>query len=805
MVSNYLKIAVRNLIKHKGYSFINIFGLAVGMACCILIMLYVQDELGYDRYHEKADRIYRLSRQWTNQDGKISLHLGHVAPPFGPLIRNDFPETVLESVRFLRPGTLLLSQGDTHFQETRFFFVDSTVFSIFSWQLLQGDPITALAEPNMLVLTESMAKKYFGNENPMGKVLRVNQTTDVKITGIMKDVPLNSHFKPDFLCSFASFANAVGRQNLERNWGSNNYATYILVPERFDPVSFAALLPAFIDKYMGLGPAGQRPSQGTQLNLWPITSIHLHSNLDSEVEPNSSITYIYIYSAVALFVLLIACFNFMNLSTAQASRRAKEVGMRKVLGAHKQLLIRQFLGESVLLSFLALVLAVLVVHLALPWFNGFVGKELAMNYAGNVVELLLLLGIAGLVGIVAGSYPAFFLSAFQPAEVLKGETKSGKSGLAFRSVLVVSQFAISITLIVSMGIVFDQLEFVRKKNLGFDKEMVVYLPASTQIRQQFISLRDQLLAQPGITDVTISSRVPSGRLLDSQGGMAELGAEMQQITTRVADIHVDHNFMKTYKISFAAGRDFDINLASDSTEAFLLNEASVFAIGWKSAEEAVGKKFQYGGRSGKIIGVVKDFHFESLHQKIAPIVFLINPGRFNNVSIRVAAGHLEKTLEFLKERWQFLRPNFPFVPQFVDEQFNIQYRSEERLGQVFGLFSGLAVVIACLGLLGLASFIAQQRTKEIGVRKVLGASVASIVFQLTKQFARLVLFANLIAWPLAYYGMAEWLKGFAYATGITFLSFLMAGVLALAIAVVTISYQAIRAAMANPVHALKYE
>lgn len=805
MVSNYLKIAVRNLIKHKGYSFINIFGLAVGMACCILIMLYVQDELSYDRYHEKSDRIYRLSRQWTNQDGKISLHLGHVAPPFGPLIRNDFPETVLESVRFLRPGTLLLSQGDTHFQETRFFFVDSTVFSVFSWELLRGDPATALAEPNMIVLTESMAKKYFGNEDPMGKVLRVNQTNDVKITGILKDVPPNSHFKADFLCSFASFANAVGRQNLERNWGSNNFATYILVPERFDPVGFAALLPAFIDKYMGLGPAGQRPSQGTQLNLWPLTSIHLHSNLDSEVEPNSSITYIYIYSAVALFVLLIACFNFMNLSTAQASRRAKEVGMRKVLGAHKQLLIRQFLGESILLSFLALVLAVLVVHLALPWFNSFVGKELVMNYAGNVVELLLLLGIAGLVGIVAGSYPAFFLSAFQPAEVLKGETKSGKSGLAFRSVLVVSQFAISITLIVSMGIVFDQLEFVRKKNLGFDKEMVVYLPTSTQIRQQFISLRDQLLAQPGITDVTISSRVPSGRLLDSQGGTAEVGSEMQQITTRIADIHVDHNFMKTYKISFAAGRDFDINLASDSTEAFLLNEASVSAIGWKSAEEAIGKKFQYGGRSGKIIGVVKDFHFESLHQKIAPIVFIINPGRFNNVSIRVAAGHLEKTLDFLKERWQFLRPNSPFVPQFVDEQFNIQYRSEERLGQVFGLFSGLAVVIACLGLLGLASFIAQQRTKEIGVRKVLGASVAGIVFQLTRQFTRLVLIANLIAWPLAYYGMTKWLDGFAYATDISFMSFLLAGILALAIAVATISYQAIRAARANPVNALKYE
>ena len=805
MFINYLKIALRNLLKHKGYSTINIFGLTLGMACCVLIMLYVQDELSYDRYHANAERIYRVSRQWTNQDGRISLHLGHIAPPFGPLLKSDFPASVLEVTRFLRPGTPLVSYGDHHFQESRFFFADSTVFSIFSWELISGDRMTALAEPNSVIISESTSKKYFGGEDAVGKVLRYNQQEDLKVTGVMRDIPENSHFQADFLCSFISFENAVGAQNLERNWGSNNFATYILTPETFDPAAFMAQLPAFIDKHMGPAPNGNRPSTGTQLNLWPLSSIHLTSHLDSEVEPNSDVTYIYVYSAVALFVLLIACFNFMNLSTAHASRRAKEVGIRKVLGAYRLLLIRQFLGESILISFIALMVALGGVHLLLPWFNAFVDKGLALNYAGNWPGLLALASIAVIVGMAAGVYPAFFLSAFQPASVLKGETARGRAGLKFRSILVVTQFAISISLIVSMGIVYDQLEFMRKKNLGFDKEMIVYLPANSRIREQFAVLRDQLLSQPGITDVTISSRVPSGRLLDSQGGTAEVGGDMRQITSRIADIHVDHNFMKTYRVPFAAGRDFDINLASDSTEAFILNEVSIAAIGWSSAEESIGKRFQYGGRTGKIIGVVRDFHFESLHQKIAPIVFLINPGRFNAVSVRIAAGHAENVLDILKDRWQLLRPSYPFIPQFVDEQFNRQYESEERLGLVFGIFSGLAVVIACLGLLGLASFVAERRTKEIGVRKVLGASIANIVFQLTKQFTLLVLVANLVAWPLAYFVMTSWLDGFAYRTNIGLFTFLFAGVLAILVAFLTISYQAIRAAMANPVKSLRYE
>jgi putative ABC transport system permease protein len=805
MFLNYLKIAVRNLLKYKGYSFLNIAGLAIGIACCILMLLYVQDELGYDRYHENADRIYRISRSWKNPNGEISLHLGHIAPPFGPLMKNDFPGTVLDAVRFLRPGSPLVSHEEKHFQEARFFFVDSTVFSMFSWKLVKGDPDEVLSAPNSVVLSETIAKKYFGSEEPLGKILLINQDNQLKVTGIMEDIPQQSHFKADFLSSFVTFENIVGKEGLERNWGSNNYATYILVPEQFDEADFSAKLLGFIDAHMGPDASGAKASDGTQLNLWRLTDIHLHSNLDSEVEPNSDIAYVYIYTAVAVFVLLIACFNFMNLSTAHASRRTKEVGMRKVLGAHRKLLIQQFLGESIFLSFLALILAAIVVEISLAWFNGFVGKDLSTDYVSNILESLSLLLLTGIVGTVAGSYPAFFLSALRPVSILKGVKNKTPGGLTFRSVLVVAQFTISIGLLAGMGVVFDQLEYVRNKDLGFNKDMVAYLPASSTIVERFPSVRDQLLNHPGITDVTISSRVPSGRLLDSQGAKAEVDGELREINERIADIHIDHNFMKTYGVAFAAGRDFDINLASDSTEAFILNEASLATIGWKSAADAVGRRLEYGNRKGRVVGIVKDFHFESLHQGIVPIVFLINPGRFNVVSVRIAPGHLNTTLEFLKTRWQELRPNFPFIPRFVDEQFDVQYRSDERLGEVFGIFSGLAVIIACLGLLGLAAFVSEQRTKEIGVRKVLGASVFGIVALLSKDFAKLVILGLLVAAPLAYFGMDSWLSGFAYRVDIGWWVFVVAGAVALLVALGTVSYHALQAALSNPVKALRYE
>ncbi|MDR8393691.1 ABC transporter permease [Aliifodinibius sp. S!AR15-10] len=810
MLKNYFKIALRNLRKYPGYSFINIFGLALGMGICILILLFIQYELSYDTYHEKSDRIVRVSRQWFNQDGESSLHLGHVAPPFAPLLEEDFDGIVQEAVRFFQISPLLTYQ-DESFVEQRFFFVDPDIFEVFSWEMLQGDPVTALTYPDGMVITQSAAKKYFGSEDPMGKNIEFQFEGNVfqfQVRGVLKDIPENSHFQFDFLASMEPVTQYYGGvEAMMQNYGSNNFATYLLLPEGYDHHQLQAQLPDFIDRHLSPGSQGitGSASKGTQLNLWPLTDIHLYSHLDSEIEANGHIEYIYIYTAIAFFILLIACINFMNLSTARSAKRAIEVGLRKAVGADRGALMRQFVGESILLALLSLVGAVILVELILPWFNNFVDKPLTLELTQNWSHLLGLLGIVLFVGMVAGSYPAFFLSAFQPATVLKGSFKAAGVHERFRSVLVVAQFTISIALIVCMIVVQNQLDFLRSKDLGFNQDDIVVLPSSPQIRSNYENIRRQMLEQPGIINVSLSSRVPSGRLLDSQGTTAEVNGELQQINTRIADIHVSHNFMDTYGIELVAGRDFNFELASDSAEAFILNESAVQAVGWSSSEEALDKQFQYGGRSGRIIGVVRDFNFESLHQSIAPIVFLIPQDRINNVSVKIKDGMRAETLAYLEEQWSYWRAGFPFSYFFVGDSFDEQYATEERLGEVFGYFSLLAIIIAALGLFGLASFTAQQRVKEIGIRKVLGASVGSIVLNLSKRFTMLVLLAFVIAIPIAYIAMQQWLRGFAYQMDISPTSFLLAGGGAIMVAWLTISYQSVKAAMTNPVNSLRSE
>jgi putative ABC transport system permease protein len=808
MFTNYLKIALRNLRKNPAYSFINIFGLALGMGVSVLILLYVQYELSYDTYHENSDRIVRVSRAWFNQNGETSLHLGHAAPPFGPLLEEDFEGTIQEAVRFFQVSPLLRYQ-DKAFVEDRFFFADPEVFEVFSWNMIQGDPQTALTHPDGLVLTQSAAKKYFGSADPMGQSLEFevsNVRLQFQVRGVVEDVPKNSHFRFDFLASMEPVVGFYGgMEQMMQNFGSNNFATYLLLPESYDYKQLEAQLPAFIDRHMGENDQGVPASKGTKLYLWPLTDIHLHSHLDSEIEANGNIEYIYIYTVVALFILLIACINFMNLSTARSAKRAVEVGLRKVVGADRGSLIKQFIGESVLLAFLALCAAVLMVEAILPWFNDFVDKPLDLELARNWVHLLGMLVIVLFVGLVAGSYPAFFLSGFRPAQVLKGSFKAAGAHERFRSVLVVAQFSISIVLIVCMVVVFNQLEYMRNKDLGFNKENIVVLPSSSQIVSNYENIRRQLLSQPGIINVSLSSRVPSGRLLDSQGTTAEVNGELQPINARIADIHVSHNFMDTYGIELVAGRDFNFELASDSTQAFILNEAAVRAIGWSSPEAAIDKQFHYGSRKGRVIGVVNDFNFESLHQSIAPIVFLIPDNRISNVSVKIRENMREETLAYLKAQWSYWRPGFPFTYSFVEDSFDEQYESERRLGQVFGYFSLLAIVIAALGLFGLASFTTQQRIKEIGIRKVLGAKVSQIVLLLSRHFTLLVLLAFALAVPVAWYAMGRWLEGFAYHITISPWSFVLAGGLALIIAWVTISWQSVRAALVNPVESLKSE
>ncbi|WP_234573169.1 ABC transporter permease [Rhodohalobacter sp. 614A] len=815
MIKNYIKIALRNLKKNPGYSFINIFGLALGMGICILILLYVQHELSYDKYHENSDRIVRATRAWFNQDGEVSLHLGHAAPPFGPLLEQDFEGTIQEMVRFFEVSPLLRYEENS-FVEDHFFFTDADVFNMFSWDMIEGDPETALTYPDGIVLTESMAEKYFGEEDPMGKALEAEiggTNLQFQVRGIMEDIPENSHFQFDFLASMEPVIQFYGGQEaFMENYGSNNFATYLLLPEGYDYQKLQLQIPAFIDRHLStdetyLGPDGKpvTASDGTMLFLQPLTDIHLHSNLDSEIEANSRIEYVYIYSAIALFILIIACINFMNLSTARSVKRAVEVGLRKVIGANRWSLVRQFIGESVVMALLSLLFAILIVELMLPVVNDFINLNLRLNLLQNYAQLLWLLAIVFFVGLVAGSYPAFFLSGFQPASVLKGSFKAGKIHERFRSVLVVTQFAISIALISCMIIVYTQLDFMRTKDLGFDKENIVVLPVSEQITSNYENIRERLLGHPGVLNVSLASRVPSGRLLDSQGTQAEVNGELQNINFRIAEIHIGHDYLQTFDITLLAGRNFNINLASDSTEAFILNETAIETIGWNSPEEAIDKQFLYGNRRGRVIGVVNDFNFESLHQSIAPMVFLIPDELINNVSIKIRDNSREEVLSFLEEQWATLRPGYPFTYFFVQDSFDEQYNSEERLGTLFGFFSMIAIIIAALGLFGLASFTAQQRIKEIGIRKVLGAKVSQIVWLLSTRFTLLVILAIAIATPIAWYSMAQWLDTFAYQIDMPVWSFIIAGGSAILIAWLTISYQSIKAAIVNPVNSLRSE
>ena len=790
------------------YVLINLIGLAIGMAVSIVILLYVQFELSYDQYHPDADRIYRVSRAWYNQDGEESLHLGHLAPPFGPLLKSDFPEEVAVSARLFNFNALIKSEGNA-MEEERFFFADPEAFDLFSWKIIEGEAQKALTEGDGIILTASTAKRYFGNQSAVGKELRAElagQEFTFQVRGVMEDMPDNSHFHVDFLASMIPVVQFFGGQEaFMSNYGSNNFSTFVKLAEGVDGKAFEAKIPAMIDRHMSENQAGVPASKGTALKLWPITDVHLHSNLASEIEPNGSIEYVYIYLAVALFILLIACINFMNLSTARSSLRSMEVGLRKVMGADKALLVKQFMGESFVMTFLAMVLAIMLVYLFLPTFSDFTDKPLSLNFISHPQYLLGVFGLMAFVGLISGSYPALFLSGFMPAKVLKGTFKAGKGHENFRSILVTGQFAISVVLIVAVMVVVRQLDFMQNKDLGFQKEDIVVLPNSQQINENYLIIKDRLENHPGIKEVSISSRVPSGRLLDSQGTSAEVNGELTQLNVRIADIHVGHNFLSTYGIPLKAGRDFDFLRASDSTEAFILNETAIRAIGWQNPEEALGKQFLYGDRRGFVTGVMQDFNFESLHQPIVPIVFMISQNRNNLVSIKIDAAQREEVLAFLKEEWAQLRPDYPFEPLFVDEGFNQQYEAEARVKTIFTFFSALAILISILGLLGLVTFATEQRTREIGIRKVMGAETGNILVLLGKDFLKLVGIGFLIAIPVSWFGMSTWLEDFAYRIGINWTVFLWAGLIAGIIAAITVTSQTLKAAWANPVKSIKNE
>lgn len=799
MFKNYLKIAFRNLLKHKTYSLINILGLAVGISACLLIMIYVLDELQYDQYHEGVDRIYRGSIA-ARINGK-DLNSVTTCAPLGEALAREIPE-VEASTRLYRAGNFTTRLGDKSFNEDKFFHADATVFRVFTIPLLKGNADKALTEPFTMIISEKMAAKYFGTEDPMGKVINTDGRIDYKVTGIFRNVPSQSHIHFDFLASLNS--RDEGR---DEEWLSNNLMTYVKLKDAGMYDDFQSKIQGLVFKYAG---PQLKKIVGITMEEWfknggaynyvfqPIADIHLYSNLSGEIEPHGNIIYVYIFSAIAVFILLIACINFMNLATARSANRAKEVGVRKALGSMKTQLIYMFLTESVMVTFFAVAIAIGLSELFLPWFNELSGKSLEINFLTSPLVLSSLLITAVFVGFLAGSYPAFYLSSFDPIMVLKGKLAAGGKGLILRSTLVVLQFSISIVLIVGTMIIRDQMHYVQNKKLGFDKDHVLIIENAWLLRDQSLSFKQALLSVNGVSHASVSNGVPGQDI-----GNTAFYIEGQQTDPRLLwTLRSDYDFIKTLRMELAEGREFSNEFSTDST-AVVLNEAAVKILGMTNPVGQFVYRFSED-KPLKIIGVVKDFNFQSLHEEIRPLIILPQ-GRGSVVAVRIRPGNITATIKSVEDVWNGFQNGQPFVYAFLDEEFDALYRAEQRVSQIVGIFAGLAIFVACLGLLGLAAYMAEQRTKEIGIRKVLGASVGGIVVLLSKEFLKWVLIANVIAWPIAYYFMRSWLENFAYRIDLTVGVFLLAGVVALVIAMITVSLQAAKAATANPVDALKYE
>lgn len=808
MFRNYLKIAIRNLLKYRFISFINLSGLTIGLTCCLLITIYILNELSYDKYNVNAKNIYRVTRTFYDNKGSVSFNFCTISPPFGYYFPTDFPE-IKKMTRLLDNGTTPLKYKDKIFNEKNIFFADENLFDVFTVNVLKGNPTKALVDPFSVMLTEETAKKYFGDEDPVNKTIRFNNQFDVKVTGIYKAFPANSHLHPEMLLSFNTLKDSTvyGERNLETNWGNNSFYTYLLMPDHFSPDRMISQFPSFIDRRMaGQEYVGKQASKFTSLGLQKLSDIHLYSHTDSEAEPNGDISRVYIFSAIALFILLIACINYMNLSTARSALRAREIGIRKVIGAEKKELIAQFLGESVLVCFAATLLAFVLCYLALPWLNRISGQELSLNLLLKWQIIVPLILTPFVVGILSGLYPALFMSSFQPVKTLKGLFKARGGSISFRKVLVVAQFAISIILIITTAIVFQQLGYMQNKSLGFDKERVITMANSPEVNKQYDAFRTELLQNAAFKNVTRSSRIPTGRLLDNMGASTYTGDSAQAVKTDLKFVSVDPDFISTFGIAVKSGRFFSREYGTD-TASFVLNESSAKAIGWTN-QEAVGKEFKYGPQKGHIIGVINDFHFESMHQAIGPMIFCLFPASqvyFNNVSIKIAGNDIPSALNYFERTWKKYFPETPVDYTFLDQNFDKLYQAEQKQAKLFTVFACIAIFIACLGLFGLSAFAITQRIKEIGIRKVLGANVQGIVVLLSREFLMLVLFAAPIAFIVAWIAMNNWLRDFAYRVSIHWWVFIIAGILAALIAFITVSFQAVRAAVANPVKSLRTE
>jgi len=791
MFSNYLKIALRNLRRQKAFAFINISGLAIGLACSILILLFVDHELSYDRFHANADNLYRV----TASLAELDVHAGVTSTPLAQAMLSEIP-AIQNAVRISPYHSDLMQVGDRVFEEKRMIFVDSTFFEMFTFPLVAGNPQTALLNPEGILITQKMARKYFGEEDPMGKTIRKNHGQDFTVTGVLADIPENSHMQFDFVQPM-SFLARTDRDLKENIWDNFNYFTYIELSEQAD--ASPAALQALNDRIQQIYKANESVLK-VSFTLQPLKRIHLHStHLLGSFPGGGNIQYVYILSAIALIILVVACINFMNLATARSARRAKEVGLRKVAGAARGQLIRQFLAESSLIAFLALIFALILVFIFLPSFNELSGKNLSLDlFDGKLIPGLLIITL--LTGLVSGSYPALFLSGFLPAKVLKGNLKAGAGNSIFRNTLVVMQFTASIVLLVGTVVVYKQLTFIQHRNLGFDRENLVYASMNGDLWSKYQTLRTTLEANSLTSNFTIVSDLPT-QLANATIGVQWEGKDPASQPLFV-NLAIDENFFDVFGTTLLSGRGFSKEFTAD-TSNYIVNEKALEIMGM-DVETAVGQPLTFWDKPGTIIGVVKDFNFKPLHHSIEPLILRLNTWG-GQVVVRSQPGQTEAVIAALGDIWKELNPAYPYSYSFVDQALADLYQTEKQLGYLFNLFSGLAILISCLGLYGLSAFLAERRTKEIGVRKALGASVTGVVYLLSHSFTRPVAIAMIVATPLAWYGMTRWLSGFAYHISVDWTAFLFAFAVSLIIAWLTVSFETFKAAKINPAESLRNE
>ncbi|WP_158993361.1 ABC transporter permease [Mucilaginibacter sp. L196] len=810
MIRNYIKTAFRSLQKNKGFTTINVLGLALGLATCLLIVFYVVDELSYDKYNVNASRIYRVNEDLKLGDNKVQYAV--CMAPLAQTLKNDFPD-VENAVRLKRISGMHVTKGTESIIEDNVLFADPSVFDVFTLPVIYGDKKTALIEPNTVVITEAMAKKYFGRLNVVGENLIIdgNLQKPIKVTAVIKNIPEQSHFHADFLLSMSSYPDSRSTE-----WLRSDYNTYVLMRKGADYKKLEAQFPQFLRKYSG-GQMQQELNMSYdtfekngsffRLNMMPLTDIHLHSNLTvtGELGINGNIEYVYIFSAIAIFILLIACVNFMNLSTARSANRAREVGVRKVLGSARKHLMFQFLAESTMVTFIAVIIALAAAMLVLPAFNHFAGKNIVVNSHTLIWLAPSALIAILLIGFLAGLYPAFFLSAFNPMQVLKGKISAGFKGGALRSFLVVFQFSISIFLIIGTLVIYNQLHYIQNRDLGYNRNQVLIIEHAFELGDHAKTFKQEIKQLPGVTNATLSGYLPTTS--NRSTGIFYKEAAVDPKRSLFPQIwSVDEDYISTLAMKIKSGRDFSAQMPSDSN-AIVINEAAAKFLGFTDPVNKIIFRSSGGPnptyKPYTIIGMVKDFNFSSLRDNISPVVMQLNADN-SSLSIKVNTANIPALLSQIEAKWKDFTP-VHFQYTFMDQDFDAMYRSEQRIGTIFIAFTTLAIVIACLGLFGLAAYAAEQRTKEIGIRKVLGASIATIAGMLSLDFIKLVCISILIASPIAWYLMQKWLQDFAYRIGIGWWVFAIAGVAALFIAFITISFQSIKAAIANPVTSLRSE